>query len=114
MTDRAPSAHERRQHPRLPTNCAGRAWYGAQGAMWADCTLRDLSVGGARIEIPAAYELPRRLYFAHKNEPAIYLAVLKWQRGGAAGIAFQEGYPLDACTTAPLDRMAAEWRALYA
>ena len=32
----------------------------------------------------------------------------------AKGLSFQEGYPLDQCTTAPLDRMASEWRALYA
>jgi len=114
MNQRAPLPHERRQHPRVPTNCAGRAWYGQNGALWVDVTVRDLSVGGARIEAPAYAELPRRIYFAHKNEPAIYLAILKWQRGGAAGLSFQEAHPLEECVAAPLDRMAAEWRALYA
>ena len=113
MSQDALPPHERRSHPREPANWAGRAWYGPQAALWADCTLRDLSVGGARVEIPAVIELPRRVYFAHGRQPVIYAAIVKWRRGGAAGLSFQEEFPLDKCLAAPLDRMASDWRALY-
>jgi hypothetical protein len=102
----------RRREERTPVRLAGRVWYGAKGALWADCTLRNLSPGGARIELPALYELPPRVFFAHGAEKAIFLALLKWRRGDAAGLSFAEAYPFDACTEAPLDRLAADWRML--
>jgi hypothetical protein len=106
-------AAERRLHHRRPANVRARIWYGPNAARWRDCLVRDLSPGGACIVLDAEAALPARLSFAHSDEPAIFLAVVKWRSGEAAGLALQHGYPLQHCATSPLDRLAAEWRDLY-
>lgn len=114
MTLMSLTPDERRKHPREPASHAARAWFGAGGARFADCTLQDLSCSGARIACSVASELPQRLFFAHSHEPAIFLAVVKWRSGDMAGVSFHQGFALDDCLRPPLDRLAAEWRALFA
>ncbi len=114
MTETSLNAEERRTHPREPAFFAARAWYGSDGAQAADCILQDLSFSGARIESSALNALPQRFFFAHGAEPAIFLAVVKWRSGGVAGLAFHQGFALEDCLRPPLDRLAADWRALDA
>jgi hypothetical protein len=85
MDPSAPS--DRRREPRQPVNAYGRIWYGPQYGLWADCRISDRSASGARIEIAAVYRLPRRLVFVQYGADQIFEAVLKWQRGDAAGLA---------------------------
>jgi hypothetical protein len=104
---------ERRREPRQAVNAYGRIWYGPQYSLWADCKISDRSTSGARIEISAIYRLPRRLIFADHSNAPIFEAVLKWQRGDAAGLALE---PVSASTqTQPwFERIAKELKALGA
>lgn len=114
MTEQAPVGAERRRDPREPAHLAGRAWFGAQAARWADCIVEDLSCSGARITSDAVKEFPERIIFAHEKTAAVFLAIVKWRSATAAGLSFAEGYALADCNRAPLDRLAAEWTSLYA
>ena len=80
---------ERRREPRQAVNAYGRIWYGPQYGLWADCKISDRSTSGARIEISAIYRLPRRLIFVQHGAAPVFEAVLKWQRGDAAGLALE-------------------------
>lgn len=104
---------ERRREPRQAVNAYGRIWYGPQYSLWADCKISDRSTSGARIEISSVYRLPRRLIFAHHGSTPIFEAVLKWQRGDAAGLALE---PASAATQAQpwFERISKELRALGA
>jgi hypothetical protein len=104
---------ERRREPRQAINAYGRIWYGPQYSLWADCKISDRSTSGARIEISSVYRLPRRLIFAHHGAPPVFEAVLKWQRGDAAGLALE---PASAATQAQpwFERIAREIEALGA
>lgn len=105
------SDHERRREPRQAVNAYGRIWYGPQYGLWADCKIADRSTSGARIEISAIYRLPRRLIFVQHGAAPVYEAVLKWQRGDAAGLALE---PASAATQAQpwFVRIASELKAL--
>lgn len=103
---------ERRREPRQAVSAHGRIWFGPTHALWADCRISDRSPSGARIEVPAIYVLPRRLIFAHHGVGPIFEAILKWQRGDAAGLA------LTACSASTLaqpwfERISHELKGLH-
>jgi hypothetical protein len=67
------------------------------GAYSYECVVRDMSEGGARIEIPAARMLPRRFYFLTSKEEVAYDAELVWRTRLMAGIKFRESVRLATC-----------------
>lgn len=104
--------HERRAEPRLPASAPGRVWYGRNLELWADCKLKNLSRGGAKIEIPALYQLPSRLVLIHKADAAVFEAIVKWRQGDAVGLSFERRQPLETCDEARLQPIVEAWRAL--
>jgi hypothetical protein len=50
--------------------------------------IRDLSVGGARLEIPPFIEFPKQFDLFITLENLFYPAVMKWRVGQMAGIEF--------------------------
>lgn len=110
MSEDRQSPCNRRAHPRAAAAHAGRAWFAADGESWADCVVRDLSPGGARIELNGDVELPRRLFFAHEEASAIFLATVRWRSEDSVGLALQQGFAHEDCAATPLSRLAAQWR----
>lgn len=104
---------DRRRESRQAVNAYGRIWYGPQYGLWADCKISDRSMSGARIEISAIYRLPRRLIFVQHGAAPVFEAILKWQRGDAAGLALQN---VSAATQAQpwFERISKELKALGA
>ena len=51
-------------------------------------TIRDLSVGGARIHVLPYIEMPEEFSLLVTSENLLYPAVAKWRTGEVAGIAF--------------------------
>ena len=51
-------------------------------------TIRDLSVGGARIQLPSYIAIPEDFSLLVTSENLLYPAVAKWRTGEASGIAF--------------------------
>lgn len=105
-------AHERRSELRVPANAPGRVWYGRNLEFWADCRLRNLSRGGAKVEIPALYQLPSRLVLAFRGDEAIYETIVKWRQGDAVGLSFDRRHAFDNCAEARLLPLIESWRAL--
>jgi hypothetical protein len=103
---------DRRRDERVPTSGVGRIWYGRNLNLWAECRLRNLSARGAKIEIPAVYELPRRIVLAHQHDSALFDAVIKWRTGDVAGLSLEKRHPLETCTDARLAPIAEMWRSL--
>ena len=68
-----------------------------EGAYTYGCMVRDMSDGGARVEIPSARMLPRRLYFLTAKEEVAYDAELVWRTRLMAGIKFRESVDLPSC-----------------
>jgi two-component system cell cycle response regulator len=53
-----------------------------------DCTIRDMSDGGARLVFGDAFALPESFRFMNVSENTVRLARLEWQHGREAGISF--------------------------
>ena len=51
-------------------------------------TIRDLSVGGARIDVPPFIEIPEKFDLLVVSENLLYPAVARWSGGISLGIEF--------------------------
>ena len=112
MPKSAPAYLERRADPRESTRQPVRAYYGDKLGMWADCELRDLSAGGAKIHVSALYKLPPRFILLQHQAGVAYEVVLKWRRGDLAGVAFEVRHDLATTDNPRMDAMRDAWRAL--
>lgn len=104
MATPAPSFVERRADPREATRQPVRAYLRADLGLWADCELRDLSAGGAKIHVSSLYKLPPRFILLQHQVGVAHEVVLKWRRGDLAGVAFEARHDLQ---TSEDTRMAA-------
>ncbi|MEZ5899165.1 MAG: PilZ domain-containing protein [Hyphomicrobiaceae bacterium] len=75
---------ERRAFGRRPTNIQAKLRIGYR---YLDCIIKDLSEGGARLELDANLDLPARFWLAWDGQPEIVCEV-RHQRGTVAGVQF--------------------------
>ena len=76
-----------RKHPRHKVLKEGRIVSSAMdGAI--NVTIRDLSVGGARIQLLPYIEVPEEFSLLVTSENLLYPAIAKWRTGEVTGIAF--------------------------
>jgi hypothetical protein len=76
-----------RSAPRLRTLLLARAEFNG-GATTVECTVRDLSETGARIQVPSSAVLPPKFTLFVPKHGRRYDAVIRWQREGFIGIEF--------------------------
>ena len=79
---------DRRESPRQDTNLRARVFYGPAMAHWADCSIVDLSKGGARLQISSIYPLPPRFIVLQLQGGIVYDVRTRWRRGDMTGVAF--------------------------
>ena len=114
MNRPAPSYHERRSAPRISVSTPARLFHGPKLSLWADCTIRNLSVSGARIELPEVYVAPPRFVVLSFAAGIAYEAVLKWRRGNMAGMSFEAVHTLETTVEPRLSPVREQWLALRA
>ena len=78
-------AHNRSDH-RQRTLKAARVYLSDSSTL--DCTIRDISKGGARLVFGDAFSLPEEFRLLLVSTNTIVPAKLLWQRGKQAGVAF--------------------------
>jgi hypothetical protein len=83
----ARSAMNHRKYPRYTVLKEGKIVSSTMnGAI--NVTIRDLSVGGAQIQLPSYIGMPQEFSLLVTSENMLYPAVAKWRTGGATGLAF--------------------------
>ena len=85
---------ERRKHQRLRVFKGAKLVLGTSSVL--DCVVRDLSSGGARIEIQNAVGLPEAVDVTFDNGRAFQPCLLKWRRLNQIGVEFFKPEPLAA------------------
>ncbi len=105
---------DRREHPREDTSLRARVFYGQGMAHWADCTIVDLSKGGARLQISAIYPLPPRFVVLQLNGGMVYDVRTRWRRGDMTGVAFDAQSHIETNTEERLTAARHAWHALKA
>ena len=78
--------YERRKWPRLRVLKSAKLVLAK--STFFDCVVRDLTIGGARIEIPNAIDLPKELEAAFGSGSSTRPCRLIWQTISAAGLEF--------------------------
>lgn len=88
----APIAVERRVFPRRRTLLAGLALQSDRiAASTMDCRIRNLSDGGARLEVARPGWLPDRFELAVNGRDMRKWVEVVWRDAGAAGVRFTAG-----------------------
>lgn len=105
---------DRREHPREPTNLRARVFYGHGMAHWADCTIVDLSKGGARLQISSIYPLPSRFVLLQLLGGVVYDVRVRWRRGDMTGVSFDARTELESSSEERLAEVQKAWLALRA
>src|ERR1700722_12323529 len=85
--------------PRTRTYLNGKLAYGdgllaPDGALSLDCTIRDISSGGAKIALTTKQSLPLDLYLIVTKRSIAYHARIVWQNFPVRGLQFFQAYPL--------------------
>jgi hypothetical protein len=62
----------------------------ADGTMVVDCVIRNLSVAGARLDVPATLVLPHAFTLLDAGTERRYIATVAWRRGNQMGVEFSD------------------------
>lgn len=84
---------ERRDAPRAATRLAGKL-ISADGFLHPDCTVLDLSLNGARVQISAIIRLPPPAALLLIDEGLLFDAAVAWRRGNETGLVFTSRHDL--------------------
>ncbi len=103
---------ERRAHPREAVSLLARAFYGPNLSFWADCTITDLSKGGAKLQISSVYPLPARFRLLQIKDGVVHEVRLRWRRGDMSGVAFDETRVIQGSQDPEMLALEPTWRAL--
>lgn len=79
----------KRRSPRQRVLKAGKIAY-ANGSIVIDCTIRNLSDTGARLQVPTSVAIPDRFEFVEAASAKRRPATVMWRRGDLMGIRFDD------------------------
>jgi hypothetical protein len=94
--------------PRNPACLFGKLVYG-DGVFTLDCTVRDISEGGAKIIISEQQGLPPDIILIVVKHRVAYQAKVMWLKFPARGIKFLKSYALDATLPTELKFLRQLW-----
>jgi hypothetical protein len=60
------------------------------GSMVVDCVIRNLSVAGAKLDVPATLALPHEFTLLDVQTDRRYIATMAWRRGDQMGVEFSD------------------------
>jgi hypothetical protein len=62
----------------------------ADGAMVVDCVIRNISVAGARLDVPSTLALPHEFILLDVQTERRHIAKMAWRRGDQMGVEFSD------------------------
>jgi hypothetical protein len=81
--------NDKRRSPRQRVLKGGKIAY-ANGSIVIDCTIRNLSDTGARLQVPTSVAIPDRFEFVEAASAKRRSATVMWRRGDLKGIRFDD------------------------
>jgi hypothetical protein len=79
---------ERRTTQRQKTLLAGKAIFGANRFV-LDCSVRDLSAGGAKLSFADPLEMPDLFELHLPSRDSVFRAEVRWRKGRQIGVKFR-------------------------
>lgn len=108
----APMWIERRAEPRIAVNTPARLFYGQGFTLWFDCLIKDRSRSGAKVHVPALFQLPPRVVLLDYGEGVAYSAQRRWRKGDLAGLWLEVRHDLQNLKDPGLKGVREAWLAL--
>jgi hypothetical protein len=105
------AAGEARREPRPRTLLSGKLVFGPHDHT-ADCTIRNLSGGGAKIQTSLAATLPREFWLIVVKQGVAYRASIAWRRDETLGLHFEAAHDLSMESDPQMARVRQVWRQL--
>jgi hypothetical protein len=112
MKSRPIDQSNRRQAERRDTCLAAQISYGPKDSVTLACTIRNLSSGGALLDLPEGALLPPSFRLLNIGEGFAYEAKIVWRRGGALGVAFTKTTDLHSGADVKVRALRALWEKL--
>lgn len=111
---RNPTAEQinRRTAERRETRLKAQIAYGPKHAITLDCTIRNISTGGAMLDVPEGALLPAAFRLLNIGEGFAYEAHIVWRRGHALGVSFSKTTDLRSDAGARARALRAVWERL--
>ena len=78
---------ERRRYPRVPTQKPAKVVFNYNSVI--DCTIRDLSDAGARLELPSASAIPQTFDLITDDPDGVHLCRVVWRAQENVGVSFE-------------------------
>ena len=107
-----PAGIERRTEPRLAANSPARLFYGPGWKHWLDCTIKDRSTSGAKVQAPALFDLPNQLVLLDFQLGRAFEAQLRWRKAELAGLWLAAGHELKDLTNPTFAEIRETWTQL--
>ncbi|MGY9106621.1 MAG: PilZ domain-containing protein [Alphaproteobacteria bacterium] len=85
---------EKRVAPRRKAFLVGKIIYGGE-TYTIDCTIRDISETGARVQVPDPFSVPNNITFLDPKNFCAYETSIVWRKGGEMGLSFGKPISLD-------------------
>ena len=104
----AVSGADLRTSPRKKVLLTAKIVYG-DGAYTLDCTIRDLSAGGARIGLGKGQTIPAQVYLLDVPNRVAYEAIVASSRPPEFGLRFEKTHPLGQITDPKLAYLKRIW-----
>ncbi|MDR3507899.1 MAG: PilZ domain-containing protein [Caulobacteraceae bacterium] len=98
----------RRAHPRRTTAWPGLVQIGEDDDHFS-CTIRNISLGGARIAFDSDVDLPKSLMLLAFPAGVVYEAIVAWRIGLDAGLTFYSEHRLDGFLEPRVRRLHRIW-----
>ncbi len=109
VVDDSASEDARRREPRPRTLLSGKLVFGLH-SLTADCAIRNLSSGGAKLQTSLAASLPREVWLIVIKRNLAYRCRLAWRRGEEVGLRFEAEHDLTRDTSPDLSIVRRVWR----
>ena len=86
---------ERRTRPRKPA-LTSAVVADVNGENACNCSIRDISAGGARIRLSRELPIGARIFLLDTSNRVAYLATVVWSNSNRSGLSFHQSYAIDA------------------
>lgn len=103
---------EQRTEPRVNARGRVRLFYGPDLSRWWDCTMRDASVSGMKLEAPHSLPLPNALTVLDIAAAEICVVQIRWRRSDLIGCRIKARHKLHETQHPSFAAIKQAWRTL--
>lgn len=84
---------DKRIYPRIRSLLTGRIEFNNRRST-IDCVVREMSSGGAKLELPHAATIPDEFDLRIPHKDQVFASIVRWRAGNFIGVEFERAQPV--------------------